>query len=375
MSVMAKKKSGRRPSRPDVAPPVKELMDAGWSRQDAEHLVVVEFALSVIDDLGADIAPALESLAGNVGIALQWEPVLCGAYALYTESEHAASWRALAGAAEGPMRDVMLRLAAYADNMDIETGSPADLITADDLRIVEEARQAESRGELEEAVRLLRTCRRPLDDAWRRDLEHLVRAGDDVSPAIWGRWICSAALRWCQTSMRGVEMGEHYAVVALRALGASEEIVREQAYKRALYDQVVHDALLWDEGGLAEYIERELAPALAARVPGLATWPDAPLRVLHLLGERAGDAMCEDVHTGEPIVVGDDRLALQHPRGRLFVGRLVHVDGDSRAYFAMKPTMCEDVGTAVAVAAAEADGCEPERRIDLLHQSLAADAA
>lgn len=372
---MAKKRNGHTQSRPDVAPRAKELMAAGWSRRDAEHLLVVEFALGVIDELGADIAPALESLAGNVGIALQWEPVLCGAYALYTESEHAASWRALAGAAEEPMRDVMLRLAAYADNMDIETGRPADLITADDLRIVEEARQAESRGELEEAVRLLRTCRRPLDDAWRRDLEQLLRAGDELSPAIWGRWICSAALRWCQTSMRAVELGEHYAAVALRALGASEEIVREQAYKRALYDHVVHDALLWDEGGLAAYIERELAPALAARVPGLASWPVAPLRVLRLLGERAGDAVCEDVHTGEPIVVGDDRLGLQHPPGRLFVGRLVHVEGDPRAYFATKPTLCDDVGTAVAVAAAVADGCEPERRIDLLHRSLAADAA
>jgi hypothetical protein len=175
--------------------------------------------------------------------------------------------------------------------------------------------------------------------------------------------------------MRGVEMGEHYAAIALRALGASEEIVHEHAYKRALYDQVVHDALLWDEGGLAEYMDRDLAPALVARVPGLATWPHAPLRVLRLLGERAGDAMCEDVHTGEPIVVGDDRLGQQYPPGRLFVGRLVHVDGDARAYFAMRPTMCEDLGTAVAIAEAVAAGCEPERRIDLLHRSLAADAA
>jgi hypothetical protein len=170
-------------------------------------------------------------------------------------------------------------------------------------------------------------------------------------------------------------MGEHYAAVALRSLGASEDIVREQAYKRAFYDQVVHDALLWDEGGLAEYIERELAPALANRVPGLPTWPGAPLRVLVLLGERAGDAVCQDVHTGEQIIVGDDRLALQHPPGRLFFGRLVHVDGDSRAFFAMKPTMCEDLGTAEAVAAAIAAGCEPEGRIDLLHRTLAVDAA
>src|SRR5687768_1477435 len=59
----------------------------------------------------------------------------------------------------------------------------------------------------------------------------------------------------------------------------------------------------------------------------------------------------------------------------LFFGRLVTVDGDPRAYFAMKPTMCEDVTAAEVVAAAVANGCEPEARIDLLHRSLVADAA
>lgn len=350
-------------------------MAVGWSRQDAEHLLVVEFALGVAESLGADGLAALEVLAGHVGTALRWEPVLCGAHVLYVEKEHAAAWRLLAAVADGPAREVMLRLAAYADDLEIQTGDPAALITADHLRVIEEARQAESRGELEEALRLLRTCPRPLDDAWARDLEHLLRIGEGLSPAVWGRWICSAALRWCETTQRGLEMGQHYAAVALRALGASEEVVSEHAFKRAVYDQVVHDALLWDEGGLAEYIDRELAPALAAHVPGLATWPEARLRVLCLDGAQDGDAVCEDIHTGEQVIVGDDRLALQHPPGRLFVGRLVEVEGDPRAYFAMKPTMCEDAETAVALAAAIAEGCDPEHRIDLQHRSLARDAA
>lgn len=372
---MAKKKNGRTRPREEPAARAKELMNLGWSRQDAEHLLVVEFALDAVEMIGADGAAALEVLAGHVGTALSWEPVLCGAQVLYVDKEHAAAWRALAGAAENPVREVMLGLAAYADDMEIHTGDPADLITAEHLRVLEEARQAESRGELEEALRLLRTCLRPLDDAWVRDLEHLLRAGDDLAPAVWGRWICSSALRWCETTRRGIELGQHYAAVALRALGASEEVVSEHAVKRAVYDQVVHDALLWDEGGLAEYFDRELAPALAARVPGLATWPEARLRVLCLNRELAGDAICEDIHTGEQVIVGDERLALQHPPGRLFVGRLVAVEGDTRAFFAMKPTMCEDAATAEALAAAIAEGCDPEHRIDLQHRSLAQDAA
>jgi hypothetical protein len=369
---MTKKRRGPTRPRTEPAPGTKELTRVGWCRRDAEHLSVVEFALSVAGELDGE---GLRVLAGHVATALRWEPVLCGVQVLLAQPEHAAAWRALAGAAEGGDRDVMHQLAALADGRDVVRANPADMLTAEDLRLYEEARQAESRGELAEALRILGTCMRPLDDPWVRDLEQLVARGDRLTPAAWGRWICSAALRWCQTTRRGMELGQHYGAVALRALGVSEELVAEQSIKRAAYDQIVHDALLWDEGGLAEFLERDLAPAIAARVPGIASWPDARLRVLCLIGPAGENAICEDVLTGERLVVGDHLLAAQHPPGRLFIGRVVGVLGDDRCFFAMKPTIIENLDTALAVADLIAAGGSPEERIDLQHRELSADAA
>lgn len=351
--------------RPAASPRAKELTRLGWVRRDAEHLLVVELALSV----AVELEPVgLRVLAEHVATALAWEPVLCGVQVLYTQPEHAPAWRALAAVSDEPMRDMLCRIAAVADGCDVEQRELGDVFTPDDLRVLEEARQAESRGEFGEALRLLKTCPRPLRDTWTTELEAIVARGDTFSPALWGRLICSAALRWCHGTERGLQMGHHYATVALRALGAPDDQLDQLAISRAGYDQVVHDALLWDEGGLREYIERDLAPALHSRVPGLAAWPDAQLRVLILVRAQGADAVCADVRTGEEMVIGDAHLAEQHPPGRIFFGRVVAVDGDDRRFFAMLPTICEDADVAVQLAELAADGVEAEGRIDELHR-------
>jgi hypothetical protein len=347
------------------APAAAALMKHGWCRRDAEHLLVVELALSQVQSIGTAAGAVL---AEHAATALAWEPVICGVRGLYTEPEHAAPWRALAGYCEGPMRTLMLGLAAEADGCDV-VNCDEQTFTAEDLRVASCAVEAQNRGDFAEALRLLSTCRRPLDDTWVRDLERVVAYGEQMSPAQWGRWLCTSALRWCQGTERGLDMGVHYASVALRALGASDDVLEKHAPRRAVYDQVVHDALLWDEGGLEQYVERDLAPALAARAPGFAGWSSAPLVAVSLLGATpSGDAECEDVLDGRLFVVGDEHLAEQHPPGRIFVGRLVQVEGDDRWYFAMLPTVCDEVDVALELAHAVADGADADMRIDLQHR-------
>lgn len=340
-------------------------MRHGWCRRDAEHLLVVELALSQVQSIGTAAGAVL---AEHASTALAWEPVLCGAERLYTEPEHAAPWRALAGHCEGPTRTLMLGLAAEADGCAV-VSLDEQPFTAEDLRLVSCAVDAQNRGDFDEALRLLRTAHRPFDDPWVRDLERVVAYGEQMSPAQWGRWLCSAALRWCQSTERGLDMGVHFASVALRALGADDDAVREHAPLRAAYDQVVHDALLWDEAGLEAFAVRELAPALAARVSGGRDWSSAPPVVVTLLGATpSGDAQCEDVLDGRLFVVGDEQLAHQHPPGRIFTGRLVQVDGDDRWFFAMRPTVCDAVDVAHELARAVADGADADMRIDLQHR-------
>lgn len=364
---MSKRKQKK--TRTSAAPAVADLMKHGWCRRDAEHLMVIEMALATVGIIGTEGGAVL---SGHAATALRWEPVLCGVKGLYTTEQHAAGWRALAGYQEDPaIRQLMLELAALSDGCDV-VDSGAEEMTAEDLRLVSFAIDAENRGDFAEALRLLGMSLRPLDDPWRRELERVVSYGDQFTPAQWGRWICMAALRWCQSTTRGLELGVSYASLALRVLGADEELVRRHAAARSGYDQVVHDVLLFDEGSLRAFLERELAPALADRVPGIEQWPDAEPRVIRLLARTAGGAMCEDVLSGETLVVGDEHLGDQHPAGRLFHGRLVQVDGDDRHFFAMLPTVVEDECLALELAVAVRDGADAGLRIELLHIGMRA---
>lgn len=267
------------------------------------------------------------------------------------------------------MRTLMLQLAALSDGCDVVDGDAAGL-TAEDLRLAAAAIDAENRGEFEEALRLLGMSRRPLDDPWTRDLERVVSYGDQLTSAQWGRWICSAALRWCQSTSRGLDLGVHYASVALRALGADEDLVREHAASRSAYDQVVHDALLFDEGSLRAFLELQLAPLLADKVPGIQAWPEAAPVVVRLTARAERGAVCEEVLSGRSYLVGDEHLGDQHPPGRLFFGRLVQVVGDDRHFFATLPTVIEDDCAALELAVAIRDDAEAGLRVELLHGAL-----
>lgn len=368
---MSKRRKKQQTTR--AAPAVAALVQRGWSRRDAEHLVLIEWALSTVGALGTEGGRVMSD---HVATALAWEPVLCGVETLYTEADHASGWRALAGYQEDPgVRTLMLQLAAASDGCAVVDGDAAEF-SAEDLRLAASAIDAENRGDFTEALRLLGMSRRPLDDPWTRDLERAVSYGDQFTPAQWGRWICAAALRWCQSTSRGLELGVHYASTALRALGASEDLVLEHAPTRSAYDQVVHDALLFDEGSLQAFLELELAPMLADRVPGIRSWPDAALRVVRLIARTERGALCEDVLGDSSFVVGDELLADQHPPGRLFFGRLVQVDGDDRFFFATLPTVLTDECAALELAVAVRDGAPAGLRIELLHSGLrASDAA
>jgi len=366
-------KRRKKQTRTQVDPAVAALLQHGWCRRDAEHLVLIELALSTVGIIGTEGARVMSD---HVARALAWEPVVSGASTLYAEPHHGAGWRALAGYQEGTeVRALMLQLAAASDGRDVvDAGAVA--LSAEDLRLAAAAIGAENRGEFAEALRLLGMSRRPLDDPWTRDLERVVSYGDRFTPAQWGRWICSAALRWCQSTSRGLELGVVHASTALRALGASEEIVLEHAPARSAYDQIVHDALLFDEGSLRAFLELELAPMLAGKVPGIRSWPEAAPRVVRLVARTEHGASCEDVLGDGPFVIGDELLADQHPPGRLFFGRLVQVEGDARCFFATLPTVLTDECAALELAVAVRDGAEAGLRIDLMHGGMrAGDAA
>lgn len=358
--------TGRRSASRDV----RQLVHRGWSRRDANALLAVDDAVSMASHARAE---KQRLLAHRVAEALRRQPVASGAEVLLTKPELEHGWRMLAQWLEGDDRLSLLRMAAASaggEAIAVTAEEAASLVNEEDLHVLTAARAAEARGDFARAEELLGSVPRPLDDGWRLDLQTLLVRGDLLSPAVWGRWICSAAVRHCLDIPSGLAAAEHFAALVLDACGGTSEEIRDLTLPRALHDQVVHDVLLFDLDGLGGYLDGPLDPAVKDRVPGIDAWPEARLGVVRLQGRgKDGSALCRDVRSGLEIVVGDERLADEHPPGRCFIGRLARIDGDSRSWFAMRPTVLDDL-TASRVATVLAEDVSVERRLVELHRGL-----
>lgn len=335
---------------------------------------MIELALDVVVDMPL---AARRSLAANVSIALNWEPVQLAVPRLYCEEKYAEPWRALSAAAEEPFDALMARFAAWSDDKDVESVPLDDVsffLDPKNLHHELEAQRAEARGDFDTAIRHLQGAIRPAADGWLTELEFMRRQGDRLSPAEWGRWICEAAWRWGRGTQKGLEDGIRYARAVLEALGAPPELVEEHAARRLGFDQLLHDAVLFDSGALNAYLAFELAPAVRDRVPGIGAWPLAQPTVAKLVRCEGDDVVMLDLRTGTEVVLGDRGLGRDHPPGRLFYGRFVQIEGDERSWFAMMPTIIDDVGTVAALVTSIEAGCPAEERLSLAHAHLRASA-
>lgn len=360
------KRARRRARRVDApAPYIRELMELGWCRNDAEHLTVLELALDMATELGAD---AVQSLAQSAAVALAWQPVRCGALSLLTDgADRARAWRALADASDDEYaRGVMLRLAAWADGREVVTcdaDEVGSLISEEDMHLQEAARVAEATGRFAEAAAYVRSSLRPMDDGWLTDLEALAARGPDLPPDAWARWLVDAALRWSLATPAGWAAACSMSAAGLSHLGATPEMIREHTAARATQDVLIHDALLFDGGGLEAFVEERLSPELAARTPHLDDWLVAGPSIV-LLEDYGSNSvlLCRDLVTGDAVHVGDSFHAEEHPLGTCFFGRLVLVgDGDVR-YFLLRPLVIPEAALPEMTEVIKEDA-GPERRL------------
>jgi hypothetical protein len=368
----SKKRADSRSTRPGApGRDVAMLVRRGWSRRDAESLVAVADAVRRAPQ---ERPGEQRLLSRRVVQALRSDPVAHGVEGYLTHPDLELAWRTLAEWLDGDARVALLRLAAACAGVESVLTSveeAASMLDEDDLNVLAAARAAEARGQFERAIELLGSVTRPLDDNWRKDLQTLVQCGETLPPAVWGRWICSAALRHCLDVPTGLQTAMHYAAVALEACGATPDEIRDLTLVRAMRDQLVHDVVLFDCQGLAGYLEGPLSPEVKERVPGIESWPDAPLVVVRLVGASPDgrSTLCRDLRTGTEIVVGDEQLAEEHPSGRCFIGRLVQVQDDERAWFAIRPTVLDDL-TASRVTAVLGKDLSVDRRLVELYRHV-----
>jgi hypothetical protein len=350
-------RAGRAPA--PLAERVQELMRVGWSRQVAEQLCVIELAL--------ECAPTLAPLGRRVmaeqaSTALAWQPVRLAVPTLYGGEEYAEAWRALSLAAEPPFDRFMAEMATFDTAILPAEDVTLEILHPDNVRHLTDCLRAEARGDFGAAIAALKQSIRPVHDTQLAELEFMRRQADELSPAVWGRWMCGAAQRWGEQTEYGLDTGFRLAELVLRTLGAPESGMQEWLPSRVKWDLLVHDALLFDRGLLDYWLTHEAAPQLLERAPGVAAWVLAQPTIAELAGPVGEGALMRDLRTGTDVVVGDVGLAQDHPSGRMFYGRLVQVDQDDRWWFATLPTIIDsDAQVAGVLEVLDSSGDDEDR--------------
>lgn len=355
---------------PGPAPKVHELMDRGWNRRDADHPCVVELAL-----VGTRATPeAAPVLAKHAAVALQYEPVVYGAVQHFGDSENGETFRILAEAApDEPARHAFLRLAAICDDRDVVSGSAeeiAEVFRPEDLHVVTAARLAEDTGDFEGAITLLKETPRPLEDGWLRDLEHVRGLPADAPSDVWLRWLFSAATRFV-LEPRALDVARHYAVVLLQAVGAGAAQIRELTLQRAVQDVVVHDACLFDEGGLAGYLECRAAPHILERAGAVTEWLAVPPSAFELVATGDGVDTVLDLSSSRQRRIKDTNVFRGLPPGSVVYGRVGPIVEQPGEAFGMQPIQIDRV-TSRRLTSVTREGGTAEHRLRVLGEMAAA---
>ncbi len=347
-------------------------MNRGWNRRDADHLCVVEMAL-----VGTKAVPeAAPVLAKHAAIALQYEPVVFGAVQHFGDSENSETFRALAEAApDEPARHGFLRLAAICDDRQGVSGSldeVAGVFREDDLHVVTAARLAEDAGDFDRAITLLKETPRPLDDGWLADLEQIRVLPADAPSDVWLRWVLGAATRFA-LERRVLDVACHYAVVVLQAMGADAAQIRDLTLQRAVKDVAVHDACLFDEGGLSGYLECRAAPHIVNRAGAVAEWPHVPPSAFELVGTDNGIDTVLDLSSNRQRRVKDTNVFRGLPPGSVVYGRVGPISEPPGEAFGLQPIQIDRV-TGRRLVSVIRDGGTAEHRLRVLGEMAAASA-
>lgn len=346
------------------------MMDRGWNRRDADHLCVVEMAL-----VGTKAAPdAAPVLAKHAAIALRYEPVVYGAVQHFGYRENSETFRALAEAApDEPARISLLRLAALCDGRDVVSGSAeevGEVFRDEDLHVLTAARLAEDAGDFDRAISLLKESPRPLEDGWLADLKHIRELPPDAPSDVWLRWLLSAATRFV-LERRALDVACHYAVVVLQAMGADATQIRDHTLPRAMQDVIVHDACLFDEGGLAGYLECRAAAHIVERAGPVTEWPHVPPSAFELVGTDHGVDTVLDLSASRQRRVKDTNVFRGLPPGSVVYGRVGPISEHPGEAFGLQPVQIDRV-TARRLVSVIRDGGTAEHRLRVLGEVVAA---
>lgn len=229
-------------------------------------------------------------------------------------------------------------------------------MTDQDLAHLHESFAAEAAGDPERALFHHEAVGPFPDNPHRVMLRQLVELGEAV-PA-WGhaRWIIEQVTRWITVdTVARTHLARDDTIRAAHAMDVDPRRpygLRVEEFCGLLlgHDWIYRQLVVFDGGGLRQFLEEDAAPELVARAGPVHAWAGSAMGGFRFEGEGGGRARFTDLTSGAGIDVLDVGCAGQLEPGDCAIGRVVPIDTEPGLMFESLPVPV-DPGLATRVAA------------------------
>ena len=226
---------------------------------------------------------------------------------------------------------------------------------------------AEARGDVQGALTLYSRVSLAEESIHRGRLEMLAELGDEAPGWLISRWLTLQVRRplWSdpeesahgdQTLLRLLRTAYPHGFDNDRMEGMSLDLFISFLHER---DWMLRQLVVYEEGGLREFVRTRAGSSLLARADHVADWVETPMGGYRLESDEGGCLQVTDLGTGEVLNVLDLGLAFQHWPGQHFLARIVPTVTDPGLMFEWRP-LPVDSDTAELVAA------DPGRWVEIL---------
>jgi hypothetical protein len=210
-----------------------------------------------------------------------------------------------------------------------------DFFTDEDRAQMMRVMDLEAAGDLEGALRLMRTGARVVGAGHERHLAEMVRLGDAAPPWAWARWTVGAAYRW---ALMNADPRTDRAVVEVFAATYLEDDTYSDdlGTSIAAFDALAADLVTFDLGVLQDYLDVQAGPVLLDRADCVRKWGTAPSSVFRLAATREDRLVVHDEVSGIQLQVLHTGEALGTSINEWVLGRVVPAGSDGTV-FASRP--------------------------------------
>lgn len=213
-------------------------------------------------------------------------------------------------------------------------GDRAQHFSEADWAVLRESARAAADGHLEGALELYDGVQAVAGSEPSRGMRQLRELGDDAPPWAWSRWIREQAFRWFSpNNQRRIELAFELAADVAYPAGIETDKVGLVLAR----DWIVRQVLLYELGGLADFVLNVAGEDLLARAEPMTEWWSAPMGAYRFVDETPDCTRLLDLETEELTEVLNVGSMIDVEPGGFVLGRVVPISSEPGLMFESRP--------------------------------------